>query len=512
MKLKLGMGLLFIVATSLIAVCAAQTYSGPLPGNYTVAFEEAKCSAEEVNPPWYPTLNSYEHHQSNRTHLYQCSQFTGSLTGPNTVYAYESPEVYYAPSMIATRGMNEMYLYGGATNANPLAPATYVARVEPGSLKELWRTYLNNINISNQWTGAGSIESIGGDILAITNTYLYKINGTIGAVEGMLNLPTGKSAPYDSYFNGLDGWPDGTLIMKNLARAPGCTIQGFNALFKCPNINQTPPSTAVVVDSKTFKILDWVQLEQMIGGRILATQYKGKNYAYLAGQTKLYRYIWDGKKLTLDESWGPVSYLLPDQTSASAPMIMGDWVILMTNGGAPSTVPLSIVAISQADASKITRIEPMPLKPGQTSYIPSIPSIDVQNSRIYAMDPGPGNVVGIDFNQKTGKMSAAWSVDEWTLSWMVLQGPADHRVLVATNISSNNTDPGNYIQGPVGANYVEQVQWRDTATGKLLAASDFFGPMVQGMQVWPGYGGLIYYGQIDGRIKALQVLPTKSKE
>lgn len=95
---------------------------------------------------------------------------------------------------------------------------------------------------------------------------------------------------------------------------------------------------------------------------------------------------------------------------------------------------------------------------------------------------------------------------------MVLQGPADQRVLVATNISSNNTNPAGYIQGPVGANYVEQVQWRDTATGKLLAASDFFGPMVQGMQVWPGYGGLIYYGQIDGRIKALQVLPTKSEE
>jgi hypothetical protein len=26
------------------------------------------------------------------------------------------------------------------------------------------------------------------------------------------------------------------------------------------------------------------------------------------------------------------------------------------------------------------------------------------------------------------------------------------------------------------ANYVEQMQWRDAATGKLLAASDFFPP------------------------------------
>jgi len=120
--------------------------------------------------------------------------------------------------------------------------------------------------------------------------------------------------------------------------------------------------------------------------------------------------------------------------------------------------------------------------------------------------------VGIDFDQKTGKMSLAWSVNESTLSLMDLIGPANHRVLVATNYSPINTNPMGYNQGPKGANYVEQVQWRDTETGKLLAASDFFAPMPQGMQVWPGYGGLIYFAQLDGHIVALQVLPTSPKE
>jgi hypothetical protein len=158
--------------------------------------------------------------------------------------------------------------------------------------------------------------------------------------------------------------------MKNLARAPGCTLQGFFALSNCPNINQTPPSTLVAVDSKTFKVLDSVQLKQ-IGGRVTATQYHGKNYAYLAGTTNLYRYDWHGKNLTLDNTWGPVSYLLPGQTSASACGIMADWVICMTNG-TPAKAPLSIFAISQANASKMTRIEPIPLKPGQISDIPSM--------------------------------------------------------------------------------------------------------------------------------------------
>jgi hypothetical protein len=49
--------------------------------------------------------------------------------------------------------------------------------------------------------------------------------------------------------------------------------------------------------------------------------------------------------------------------------------------------------------------------------------------------------------------------------------------------------------------------WRDAATGKLLAASDFT-PMSSGSQVWPGYSGLSYHVLIDGHILALKVLPA----
>ncbi len=64
---------------------------GPIPPNYTLAFNEEKCVQGEDNPPWSPTLLSDEHHDVNRTHLYQCATFTGSLTEPNQVYAYKSP-------------------------------------------------------------------------------------------------------------------------------------------------------------------------------------------------------------------------------------------------------------------------------------------------------------------------------------------------------------------------------------------------------------------------------------
>ena len=65
------------------------------------------------------------------------------------------------------------------------------------------------------------MESLGGNLFVVSNSYLYKLNGTTGAVEGVLSLPVIGSLPSDSYFNGMGGWPDGTLVMKNLARAAG---------------------------------------------------------------------------------------------------------------------------------------------------------------------------------------------------------------------------------------------------------------------------------------------------
>ena len=99
-------------------------------------------------------------------------------------------------------------------------------------------------------------------------------------------------------------------------------------------------------------------------------------------------------------------------------------------------------------------------------------TLDVANNRIYAMDSGPGKVVGINFNQKTGNMSVAWTANVKTVSFLTLIGLADHRVLVSTNISSKVTNPLELQHGPKGVNYKEQVQWRDAATGKLVAPSE----------------------------------------
>ena len=86
---------------------------------------------------------------------------------------------------------------------------------------------------------------------------------------------------------------------------------------------------------------------------------------------------------------------------------------------------------------------------------------------VYGMDEGPGKVVGINFDQKTGNMSIAWAPKEMkTFGWINAIGPPNHIGLVGTNMKLTNES--NIQPGPINASYTEQVMWRNAATGKLL--------------------------------------------
>ncbi len=486
--------------------------SGPLPGNLSLIEDEQKCINSLQNKttwaPWYSTMANTEHGGSERAAVFECAHFGGSYTKPNQVYAYESPtSLGGVPSFVVTREPNEIYVSGGA--ASLALPGAVIAKMQSGSLKELWSTPLANNNVTGNWliTGATNFPA-DGSIAVSQGQYLYKVNASTGAIENEVSLPTGKSPPSDSNFDGMNAFADGTLVLKTQNRVAGCTNPGYEFIY-CPNQSKAAPSVVVAVDPKTLKILDWKQLPEMIAARNTVTQFHGKDYVYLFGTSKAFRYEWNGKNLTLDNTWGPVPYLLPGQTSATAPAIMGDWVIGLTNGAAPSNASLSVVAISQADPSKIARIEPIPLQSGQKSFIPSMMSVDLPNNRIYAMDYLPGKVVAINFTQD-GKMSVAWGpVNQRTISFLTLIGSDDKRVMVATNINPNATKQQiEDLATFKGFTYTEQIVWRDAGTGKILAQSDFFPAMSPGILITPGYGGVIYEILYNGHMMALQVAPS----
>jgi hypothetical protein len=486
---------------------------GPLPGNLSLIEEEQDCIKSLENEttwaPWYRTMANTEHGGSERAAVFECAHFGGSFTEPNQVYAYQSPDsLGGVPSWIDTREPNELLVSGGG--ASLALPGPFISKMEAGSLREQWHTPLSNNNVTGAWliSGATNFPAAGGTVAISQGQYLYKVNTSTGEVEKVVSLPTGLNPPKDSNYDGMNAFSDGTLILKTQNRVAGCTNQGYNFIF-CANQSQAAPSVAAAVDPITFEVLDWVQLPEMIGGRNTVTQFQGNDYLYLFGTSNAFRYEWNGQNLTLDTNWGPVPYLTEGQTLATAPAIMGDWVIGLTNGGAPTNVSLSVVAISQADPNNIVRSNPIPLEPGQMSFIPSMLSVDLPNNRIYAMDYLPGKVVAVNFTQD-GNMSVAWGpVDQRTISFLTLIGPPDQRVLVSTNINPNATQQ-QLQQAAQGTDYTytEQIIWRDAATGNILAESDYFPAMSPGILVTPGYGGLIYEMLYNGHIMALQVAPA----
>ena len=125
------------------------------------------------------------------------------------------------------------------------------------------------------------------------------------------------------------------------------------------------------------------------------------------------------------------------------------------------------------------------------------------------MDAGVHKAFAVDIDPSTGNMSVAWVEPQWSQSYITLIGPSYNRVFVNTNMSSPVTQNVSEMEPwPIGANFVEQIQWRDAENGKLLAASDFFPSSAAYATVPVGYGGLIYDILNIGNIIALQVLPA----
>jgi hypothetical protein len=63
------------------------------------------------------------------------------------------------------------------------------------------------------------------------------------------------------------------------------------------------------------------------------------------------------------------------------------------------------------------------------------------------------------------------------------------------------------------ANYKEQLTWRDAATGKIVAASDFFELLSINGLTPPGFGGRVYFPSAVGKgFYLLQVMPKPESD
>jgi hypothetical protein len=460
-----------------------------------------KVSAQETlvedrsNPPWFPSLMAFEHYDSGRTKLFEQAHFTGSFTRANAVDVRISPDDYPTPYNVVYLSRDSLFVFGGAYG-NEGGTGSFVARVDPQTLQTVWFQQLINTVETDEWNYPGVLSALqDGFLYQIYGYRLAKLDPRDGRVLGQIELPT-LAAPRDTSYNGLDGWPDGTLVAKSVYRQAGCEQQGFNAFLNCQDPLDVPNSVVVAVDPRTLEIIDQVVAPEFIGGRITATVFKNQFYAYLSGQTTVFRYIYKDRHLTLDTSWDPGTVVLPGQSGPTAVAVMNDWVTLETNA-TPASTPMSVIAINQADASLQFSSQPFADIPSPESFSPSAVCVDPLRNQIFALDGIVGRIAALELDDNG--LHTVWTAPQRTIEFLALIGPSQRRVLVGTDVP-----PGQQI----GANTQDWVVWRKARTGHEIARSPLLSAVNSGTMVEPGYAGRMYFLAQNGKIIELTAHPV----
>ncbi len=473
------------VATATALLCVALSVTTP-----------AGAQGGGSNPPWFPSLMAFEHYDSGRTKLFEQAHFTGSFTRDNAVDVRISPDDFPTPYNTVYLSGNSLFIFGGAYG-NKGGTGSFVARVDPKTLKTVWFNQLINTVETNEWNYPGVLSALKDGFLYLIYGYrLAKLDPRDGRVLGQIELPT-LATPRDTSYNGLSGLPDGTLVAKSVYREAGCEEQGFDAFLDCPNPEDVPNSLVVAIDPRTLEIIDQVEAPQFIGGRITATEFENRFYVYLTGQTTVFRYIYEDRKLTLDNSWTPGDVVSKGQNGPTAVAVMNDWVVLETNS-TPADTPMSVVAINQADATRQFSSMPFQFLPLGQSWSPSAVTVDPLRNWIFALDGLAGRIAALEL--RDDGLHTVWTAPQRTTEFLALIGPAQRRVLVGTDVPIGQVP---------GSNTNDWVVWRNAETGEEIARSPLLQSINDGTMVEPAYSGSMYFLAENGKIIELTVRPAR---
>lgn len=452
--------------------------------------------SEEGKKPYYNSVISFEHNDSNRTHIFSSATFNGSIKGygDNTIYYRKAPNKYIAPYNVVTGNRDELYIYGGGYGNNPEAKGSYVARLNSNTLEEEWRTQLIDLSDSTQFNYPGVIGILeNGDIYAIYGNYISKLDSETGKIIKTKVLPVQEGFENDTAYNGFVVASDGTIIAKSISREKGSTIQGSDIFIKT-NVDNLPNSIIAAIDPNTLEIIDSIEAKDFLGGRITLDRMNNETYIYVTGKEDLYRYTLKDGSIAIDSSWGPVRYKKGDQTSAPAVSIMNGYAIFQTNG-LPSKTPLSLYAVSTTDDSNILEVQPFAEFGAKKSFLPSMQSVDPENNLIYTMDSFAGKLA--EYTVKNEKLQRVWIRDAKSMDFTTLIGNSNNRVLLSTEVPFGTL--GLKISKKQYVNFI------DAKTGKLLAKSAALPRMSTGTLVTPGFDGSVYYMGYDGDFVELMV-------
>jgi hypothetical protein len=494
----------------------------------------SRAQLHTVNPPWYPSLEAFEHYDSGRSHVFPMARFGGSLHRRNTVgLVWSGKGAYPSGYNMSYLDARDAFIQGGSYGDVKGSIGPFVAKIDPKTLKPVWYRQLVNTVKTGEWDypGAMAIEN-NGFIYVVSGYRIFKVNPASGTVVSTLKLPTlvhmrnnypDTPATYDrtltedavnTSYNGINALPDGTIVVKSLYRVAGCTLNGPSAVLQCSNARNVPRSVLISVNPTTMRIIDNITLPAPAGARPTITRYHGRDYVYLLENTSnAVRYSVDHGHFKLDANWTPPPVPYSGQTTGGSLIVMNNWIVGATNA-IPAAGALTVFAINQRDASRVLYLQPYlhdPISPRLARFFKTAaggaPAISWADMSLEA-DPGNGLFYGVEtlarkvaaFKLAASGIKIVWKKSETTTEWATLIGPKRHRVWVGTDIPRAEIP---------GRNKTDTVVFRDAATGRELARSAQVPHMTQGSAVQPGYDGSVFFPGAKGTLVKMTPHPAR---
>ncbi len=424
----------------------------------------------------YPTITSFEHHDSERTHRFPTDPVPEGLL---VVTTREAPDRYPGPYNLVTRDAGELFVLFGVYAEVDGCDGAQVARLDAATLEQVWCTRLVDTKALDRWNYMGVLGVLpDGDLVAVASDRIFRISPATGEILAETVLPVAGPVR-DAAYNGYTTLSDGMIAAKTVHRH-GTDVDGF-AAFMAGNPFAAPGSTVTIIDPATWSVVTSVQAPEHIGGRITSTRLGDDDVIYLVGFNTLHRWRWDGANLVVDPDWQPAEVRRDGQTPAPANAILGRYTALQTNA-VPSPDPMSVHCIDQHDSTHRHEVHPFADAGMAISFLPAMLSVDPENQRVYTHDAAAGLLAAYDVDDD-GSLTFVWRVEQRSLSFTTLVGPSDRRVIIGTDIAG--------LDGPAGLMTApsEQVVWRDAATGTELARSADLPRMSHGILVTPIFDG-----------------------
>ena len=199
-------------------------------------------------------------------------------------------------AMVIVRAPGEVFLYGSVLAADSTA---WVERLDPATLDPVARVEL----AGGPWWPGGLAAHADGSLHVVHGRHAHRLSP---ALEVLASAVLPRPRAHNSFVT----LPDGGLVTKDLG------------------LDRQEPAHLVVLDPERLEIVAEADAPEPSIARLSALG----DDVYLVGDDTVFRYRWDGRALTRDDTWSFRYRTAPDQSYGWDPVLAGEHVWFLDNG------------------------------------------------------------------------------------------------------------------------------------------------------------------------------------